>query len=501
MKTIPILSIITFLPILGALAIILCQGLRRELFSKITSLSITIINLLLVAWIWHHFDFNAASMQFVQKSAWVPGYNIYYSLGIDAISLYLITLTTILIPICIIASWHTIKKQVGTFMMLFVLLEGLIIGTFCATDLVLFYLFFEAVLIPMFFIIGIWGSHDRVYASFKFFLYTLLGSLFMLLGIVYIYFTTGTSSMAELLVLLPQQPIYIQKMLWWAFFLSFAVKMPMWPVHTWLPDAHVQAPTAGSVILAGILLKLGGYGFIRLSLPMLPVASYLYSNTMFCLSAIAVIYTSLIALMQQDIKKLIAYSSIAHMGYVSAGIFSNNAQGVEGAIFQMLSHGLVSAALFLCVGVLYERMHTKEISFYNGLATRMPSYSLIFMILTMASIGLPGTTGFIGEFLVLLSVFQQARFYGFLLALGMVLGAAYMLWLVARILFGVMSNNKLLNIADLTRLEKTTLYPIILVIIIIGIYPKAILDGLNKPVAKVMAALDPNNSYMINNID
>jgi len=497
----PILTTITFLPIAAALLIMLCGNIRKELICKVTALVFSLANLLLVLCIWKCFNFTTQAMQFTEKLAWIKGYNIYYSTGIDAISLYLITLTAILIPICIISSWHSIKKSCTNFMALFMLLEGLVIGTFCATDLILFYLFFEAVLIPMFFIIGIWGGNDRVYAAFKFFLYTLLGSLFMLLGVLYIYFTTGTSSISELLVLMPQQPLHIQKILWWAFFLSFAVKIPMWPVHTWLPDAHVQAPTAGSVILAGVLLKLGGYGFLRLSLPMLPTASFIYENTVFCLSVIAVIYTSLIALMQKDIKKLIAYSSIAHMGFVTAGIFSGSAQGIEGAVFQMISHGFISAALFLCVGVLYERMHTKEILFYNGLANRMPAYALVFVILTMASIGLPGTSGFVGEFLTLMAVFQKNRTYGFMLSLGMVLGAAYMLWLVARILFGPMVNSKLEQISDLTIMEKATLYPIIIAIIIIGIYPKIITSGLEKPVEKILTTIDRNNTYMINSID
>lgn len=498
---IPILTIITFLPIVAALLILLCQKSHNDLICKIIAFSFSMINLFLSFAIWMHFDFTNQAMQFTEKLEWVRGYNIYYSMGIDSISLYLISLTTILIPICILASWHSIKKNCGTFMLLFMLLEGLVIGTFCATDLILFYLFFESVLIPMFFIIGIWGGSDRVYAAFKFFLYTLLGSLFMLLGVLYIYNITGTSNIAELLVLMPQQPVHIQKMLWWAFFLSFAVKMPMWPVHTWLPDAHVQAPTAGSVILAGILLKLGGYGFIRLSLPMLPIASISYQNTMFCLSAIAVIYTSLVALMQQDIKKLVAYSSIAHMGFVTAGIFSGNAQGIEGAVFQMVSHGLISAALFLSVGVLYERMHSKEISFYSGLANYMPNYALVFVILAMASVGLPGTSGFVGEFMVLLSVFKQDRSYGTLLSFGMVLGAAYMLWLVARILFGLVHNAKLEQISDINKMEKATLYPIVLAILIIGIYPSIITIGLDKPVKKILTIIDPNNTYLINNVD
>lgn len=498
----PILSILTFLPIAGALVVMLSKILKvSDNFNKIVALIFSLATMLLSGLLFYMFDKETGVMQFAEKILWFDDYNIYYSMGVDAISLYLIMLTTFLVPMCIISSWHHIKKQVSTFMLLFLLLEGLIIGTFCATSMVLFYLFFESVLIPMFIIIGIWGAEDKIYAAYKFFLYTMFGSVFMLLAIVYIYYSTGTSDMAELLRILPKQPLTIQKMLWWAFFLSFAVKMPMWPFHTWLSDAHVQAPTAGSVILAGVLLKLGGYGFLRLSLPMLPMASMHYAHLIFYLSIISVIYTSLVALVQTNIKKLIAYSSVAHMGFVTAGIFSGNIQGLQGAVFQMVSHGLVSAALFLCVGVIYERMHSKDISFYNGLANRMPRYALIFIFLSMASIGLPGTSGFIGEFIVLLAVFQEDRMCGFLLALGMVLGAVYMLWLVARVIFGELENSKLNGIMDLTWIEKTVLYPIVITTLLIGIYPKIITDPLNKSMEKILTIIDSDNSYMLDNLD
>ncbi|MBS0236135.1 MAG: NADH-quinone oxidoreductase subunit M [Proteobacteria bacterium] len=473
----PILTTLILLPLFGMLLIIvsgLLKVKKRDIYAKNIALSTTILTFLLSLLLVPYFNPSSLDLQFTEHHDWIKGYGIAYSLGIDGLSLALILLTTFLMPICILTSWHPIKKRISQYMMCFLLLESLIIGVFCASDLLLFYLFFEAGLIPMFLIIGVWGGEERFYAAFKFFLYTLWGSVFMLLAILYIYFTVGTTDMHTLNSTLPSFSLEAQQWLWLAFFISFAVKIPMWPVHTWLPDAHVQAPTAGSVILAGVLLKLGGYGFLRISLPMLPHASNSYSEFIFWLSIIAVIYTSLIALMQTDMKKLIAYSSVAHMGFVTAGIFTMVEQGVDGAIFQMVSHGLVSAALFLCVGVLYDRMHTKEIAFYGGLVHMMPAYAFVFMVFMLASVGLPGTSGFIGEFLVLLASFEYGKIYGALLATGMVLGAAYMLWLYARVMFGTTSNKRLLEIKDLTAIERLSFYPIVIMVVFLGIYPKTI---------------------------
>ncbi len=478
METFPFLTMLILMPLLGIIAIgihgLVCG--QRDSFARSVTLITTLVNLGLALALWWNFDPKQSNMQFVEKMEWITGYNIYYSLGVDGMSLMLILLTTLLMPICIMASWDSITKRVGQYMMCFLLLEALVIGVFAATDLLLFYLFFEGGLIPMFLIIGIWGGEERFYAAFKFFLYTLFGSVFMLLAILYIYFNTGTTDMGQLTLILPKFSMDIQKWLWLAFFISFAVKIPMWPVHTWLPDAHVQAPTAGSVILAGVLLKLGGYGFLRFSIPMLPAASYYYADFVFWLSIIAVIYTSLVALMQTDMKKLIAYSSIAHMGFVTAGIFTMTRQGIDGAVFQMLSHGLISAALFLCVGVLYDRMHTKEIAFYGGLVNFMPKYAFVFMIFMLASVGMPGTSGFVGEFLVLFSSFMTSYWYGALLATGMILGAAYMLWLYARIMFGTVTNRKLEGIADLSLWERAIFAPLVLMILLLGIYPKLVTD-------------------------
>jgi NADH-quinone oxidoreductase subunit M len=496
-----LLLYLILLPIIAAFAIMICHKVFGEYTAKLIALTSSLLEFALSVYIYFKFDPEIAGMQFETSFEWIPQYNINFSLGIDAISLYLLMLTTFLIPICIIASWQSITRKPTFFLALFLLLEGSVIGTFCATDLILFYLFFESGLAPLFFIIGMWGGNDRIYASFKFFIYTFLGSLFMLLGIIYIYNLTGTTNIVELVKLLPYQPLSIQKMLWWAFFASFAIKLPMWPFHTWLPDAHVEAPTAGSVILAGVLLKLGGYGFIRISLPMLPYACISYQNTIFWLSIIGVIYTSLIALVQQNIKKLVAYSSIAHMGFVTSGIFSGNVYGLQGAIFQMISHGLISSGLFLCVGALYERAHSKEISFYNGLTSQMPKFSLVFTTLTMASIALPGTSGFIGEFLVLLSVSQHNIFYCAMLSLSMVLGAAYMLRLLSKVIFSKMTNAKLKNMVDLKLTEKLTLYPLVVLIIIIGIYPKIITNNITLPATKLLNILELTNPYMINNLN
>lgn len=480
-ENIPVLSIITFLPMLGALVVLLFakKGRKAENFAKHIALWTTVIVFIASLYILIFFDDAAVGFQFVEKYEWIKGYNINYHIGVDGLSIYLVILTTFLMPICILAGWNSIDKQVCLYLASFLFMETMVIGSFIALDFVLFYLFFEAVLIPMFLIIGVWGGENRIYAAFKFFLYTLLGSVLLLVAIIYIYSQAGTADIQEIMKEAPKYATEVQKFLWLALFASFAVKVPMWPFHTWLPDAHVQAPTAGSVILAGVLLKLGGYGFLRFSVPMLPEASEYFAPFVFTLSIIAIIYTSLVALMQEDMKKLIAYSSVAHMGFVTIGIFTMNQQGVEGAIFQMISHGLVSGALFLCVGVVYDRMHTKEIAFYGGLVEKMPRYALMFMIFTMASIGLPGTSGFIGEFLVLVGAFGASKIVSALAATGVVLGAAYMLWLYRKVIFGEITNKKLLTIPDLSFREKVTLYPLAALVIFIGIYPSFVLDKMN----------------------
>lgn len=485
MTAFPLLSFIIFLPLLGAV-FLLCfiRGDEQTVAnnSRNTALWTSIVNFFLSLSLWSGFDPDIADFQFVEQYEWVKGYEIYYHLGIDGISLYFILLTTFLIPVCILTGWRSITHRVREYMVAFLIMESCIIGVFSSLDFVLFYLFFEAVLIPMFLIIGIWGGDNRVYAAFKFFLYTLLGSVLLLVALLYIYLKTGTTDIPLLMHEVPRFTLRVQQWLWLACFASFAIKVPMWPVHTWLPDAHVQAPTAGSVILAGVLLKLGGYGFIRFSLPMLPDASHYFTPFMFGLSVIAVVYTSLLALVQEDMKKLIAYSSIAHMGYVTIGIFTFNIQGIEGAIIQMLSHGLVSAALFLCVGVLYDRMHTKEIARYGGVVEKMPRFALYFMLFTMASIGLPGTSGFVGELLVLLGAFTASKVVTALAATGMVLGAAYMLILYRKVVFGEITNKEVAKLQDITFREMLIFIPLALLILFIGIYPSFISEVLHPSV-------------------
>ncbi|PPC95166.1 MAG: NADH-quinone oxidoreductase subunit M, partial [Methylocystis sp.] len=424
--------------------------------------------------IWSGFDTTSAAFQFVEEKNWL-GSGLVYKMGVDGFSMPFVLLTTFLMPFAILASWDSIQKRVKEYMIAFLVLETLMVGVFCALDIVLFYLFFEGGLIPMFLIIGIWGGKRRVYASFKFFLYTLVGSLLMLVAILAMYGKAGTTDITVLLH--TDFPKEMQTWLWLAFFASFAVKMPMWPVHTWLPDAHVEAPTAGSVILAAILLKMGGYGFIRFSLPMFPDASTNFAPLIYALSVIAIVYTSLVALVQEDIKKLIAYSSVAHMGFVTMGLFTLNAQGMQGAIFQMISHGLVSGALFLCVGVIYDRMHTREISAYGGLVNRMPIYAFVFMLFTMANVGLPGTTGFIGEFLSLTGAFQANSWVALIATSGVVLSAAYALYLYRRVIFGVLDKASLKNIADLTPREIAIFTPLVLLTIYYGVQPQAILSA------------------------
>ena len=471
----PILSLTTFLPLIGALFILVTRGddataVRQmrwtALFTTLITFGVSFILLI-------NFDKTQTGYQFLEQAPWMGGM-MSYQMGVDGISLPFIILTTFLMPICIIASWG-VEKRVKEYMIAFLVLECLMIGVFSALDIVLFYLFFEAGLIPMFLIIGIWGGPRRVYASFKFFLYTLLGSVLMLLAIIAMYWHTGSTDIVKLSAA-GAFPAEMQTWLWLAFFASFAVKMPMWPVHTWLPDAHVEAPTAGSVILAAILLKMGGYGFIRFSLPMFPDASLYFQPLVFTLSVIAIIYTSLVALMQEDMKKLIAYSSVAHMGFVTMGIFSLNQQGIDGALYQMISHGLISGALFLCVGVIYDRMHTREIAAYGGLVNRMPLYAFVFMVFTMANVGLPGTSGFVGEFLTLMGAFKANIWVAFFATSGVVLSAAYALWLYRRVVFGKLEKPSLAHINDLGYREVATLAPLLVLTIWFGVYPAPILD-------------------------
>jgi NADH-quinone oxidoreductase subunit M len=472
----PILSTVTFLPLVGVALLLLTRGDtslgRRNILN--VSLLTTVFTFVVSLFVWINFDNSNVGFQMVEEHAWL-GTGISYRVGVDGISVLFVVLTTLLMPFCVLASWTSVEKRLKEYMIAFLVLETLMLGVFVSLDIVLFYVFFEAGLIPMFIIIGVWGGKDRVYASYKFFLYTLLGSVLMLLAIMAMYWEAGTTDISALLQ--HDFPPQMQTWLWLAFFASFAVKMPMWPVHTWLPDAHVQAPTAGSVILAGILLKLGGYGFLRFSLPMFPLASDYFAPFVFSLSVIAIIYTSLVAMMQQDIKKLIAYSSIAHMGYVTMGIFAANTQGVQGAIFQMISHGFVSGALFLCVGVIYDRLHTREIAAYGGLVNNMPKYALAFMVFTMANVGLPGTSGFIGEFLTLIGVFRANTWVALFAATGVILSAAYALWLYRRVVFGALEKESLKSLLDLSAREKLVLYPLIALTIFFGVYPAPILDA------------------------
>ncbi len=470
-----ILSLVTFFPLVGIGFILLTRGADATVArnAKWAALITTLVEFVLAMVIWIKFDGTTAAFQFVEQGNWLaPG--ITYHMGVDGISMLFVVLTAGLMPFCILASWNSIETRVAEYMIAFLALETMMIGVFTALDLVLFYLFFEAGLIPMFLIIGVWGGKRRVYASFKFFLYTLLGSVLMLLAILAMYYMAGTTDIVTLLHF--HFPPATQTWLWLAFFASFAVKMPMWPVHTWLPDAHVEAPTAGSVILAGILLKMGGYGFLRFSLPMFPEATHLFAPLVFSLSIIAIIYTSLVALAQEDIKKLIAYSSVAHMGFVTMGIFTITHQGVEGGIFQMLSHGVVSGALFLCVGVIYDRMHTREIAAYGGLVNRMPVYAACFMIFTLANVGLPGTGGFVGEFLTMLGAFAVNTWVAIFAATGVILSAAYALYVYRRVVFGELVKPALMTIKDLSPREFAILAPLVIITILMGVYPKPVFD-------------------------
>ena len=474
MNELPILSILLILPVIGILLLtFISSNSESDVNLKQTALWVSFLNFIISLVVLFNFNQLDPNFQFVEKYYWL-GDTISYQVGVDGISILFVVLTTFLVPICILASYNNIKFSMKEYLIAFLALETFMIGVFISMDLILFYLFFEGGLIPMFLIIGIWGGERRIYSTFKFFLYTLAGSVFMLLAVIFIYWEVGTSSIP---VLLQHEFSYNnQIILWLAFFASFVVKIPMWPFHTWLPDAHVEAPTAGSVILAGVLLKLAGYGFIRFSITMFPDASHYFAPMIYALSIIAIIFTSLIALVQEDMKKLIAYSSVAHMGFVTLGIFTFTIQGIEGAIIQMISHGIVSAALFLCVGVVYDRIHTREIERYGGLVNRMPLYSFSFMIFILASLGLPGTSGFVGEFLVLLSIFSVNTYFAVFATTGVVLAATYSLWLYRKIIFGQLIKDDLKDILDLSSREIVIFVPLILLTIGIGIYPIPILE-------------------------
>ena len=492
-----LISIITFVPLVAAAILALFlkgNDPAAQRNAKWLALIATTVTFLVSLFLLAGFTPSDTGFQFVEEHAWIFG--LKYKVGVDGISILFVLLTTFLMPITILATWQ-VDTRVKEYMVAFLVLEGLMIGVFVALDLVLFYLFFEAGLIPMFLIIGIWGGKDRIYAAFKFFLYTFLGSVLMLVAMIAMYVDAGTTDIPTLLNhQFASETLNIlgfhivggmQTLLWIAFFASFAVKMPMWPVHTWLPDAHVQAPTAGSVVLAAILLKMGGYGFLRFSLPMFPIASDLLSGFIFWLSAIAIVYTSLVALAQADMKKLIAYSSVAHMGYVTMGIFAANQQGIDGAIFQMLSHGFISGALFLCVGVIYDRMHTREIDAYGGLVNRMPAYALIFMFFTMANVGLPGTSGFVGEFLTLMGVFQVSTWTALFATSGVILSASYALWLYRRVVFGDLIKESLKTITDLTGREKAIFAPLVAMTLLLGVYPSLVTDIIGPSVGALIS--------------
>ncbi|WP_158045685.1 NADH-quinone oxidoreductase subunit M [Skermanella pratensis] len=478
----PILSLTTFLPLVGAAFILLIRGEPDVVARNARNVALwtSLITFVLSVFIWLNFDSSSAAFQMVERVEWIPAFNVYYHMGVDGISVLFVLLSTFLTPLCILSSWESVKTRVKEYMIAFLVLETLMVGMFCALDFILFYMFFEGVLIPMFLIIGVWGGARRVYAAFKFFLYTLLGSVLMLLAILAMYYVAGTTDLPTLMQ--TDFPRTMQLWLWLALFASFAVKVPMWPVHTWLPDAHVEAPTAGSVILAGVLLKMGGYGFLRFSIPILPEATEYFTPLIYTLSVVAIIYTSLVALAQEDMKKLIAYSSIAHMGFVTIGMFTMTQQGVEGSLFQMLSHGIVSGALFLCVGVVYDRLHTREIARYGGLVHNMPKYAVVFMLMMLASVGLPGTSGFVGEFLILVGAFQDNTWVAFLATIGIILGAAYMLWLYRRIIFGKITRDDVKGMLDLSPREMAIFAPLVVLVLWMGIYPSSFLNVMSVSV-------------------
>ncbi len=478
-----ILSILTWLPLVGA-AVLMVTPRAAVNAIRWMALIVTLIVFVLSLALWQSFDASNPGFQFVVNVPWI-GDNIGYRVGVDGISVLFVVLSALLMPAAVLSSWGSVQERVKEYMIVFLILETLMIGVFTTLDLAMFYVFFEGTLLPMFLIIGIWGGSARIQAAYKFFFYTFVGSVLMLVAMMAMYWSAGTTDITRLLT--HDFPSSWQPWLWWAFFLSLAVKMPMWPLHRWLPEAHVQAPTAGSVILAAILLKLGGYGFLRFSLPMFPEASAQFANVIFFLSVAAIIITSLVALVQTDIKKLIAYSSVAHMGFVTMGIFAGNALGIQGAMFQMLSHGIVSGALFLCVGVIYDRMHTRDIAAYGGLVERMPRYAFAFMVFTMANVGLPGTSGFVGEFLTMMGVFQVNTTVAFVAALGVILSAAYALWLYRRVIFGALTKDSLKGLLDLDLKEKVVLYPLLVLTIVFGFYPMPILDTTAAAVDNLVA--------------
>jgi len=491
--TFPILSSLILLPLIGGLFILLSRSSDKSNYqsSKYVALFVSFANFFVSIYLWYIFDPGTSDFQFVENRLWLEGF-INYKVGIDGISILFIVLTTLITPLCIISVNQSINTKLKEFLIAILVMESLMIGVFCSLDLVIFYLFFEGGLIPMFLIIGIWGGTRRVYSAFKFFLFTLLGSVLMLVAIISIYWITGTTDIVELNNL--GVDVKYQNLLWLAFFSSFAVKTPMWPFHTWLPDAHVEAPTAGSVLLAAILLKMAGYGFIRFSIGLFPIASENFVPLIYTLSLIAIVYTSLVALMQDDMKKLIAYSSVAHMGFVTLGIFTMTQQGLEGSIVQMISHGLVSAALFLCVGVVYDRMHSRLIITYGGLVSVMPKYAILFMVFTLASVGLPGTSGFVGEFLILMGAFQKSFLVAAIASLGVILGAAYMLWLYKRVIFGELINKDLLKMLDLNKSEIFILISLAIPVLFFGFYPEPLLNTIELSISNLIDSYNYNLS-------
>ena len=491
--TFPILSSLILLPLIGGLFILLSRSSDKSNYqsSKYVALFVSFANFFVSIYLWYIFDPGTSDFQFVENRLWLEGF-INYKVGIDGISILFIVLTTLITPLCIISVNQSINTKLKEFLIAILVMESLMIGVFCSLDLVIFYLFFEGGLIPMFLIIGIWGGTRRVYSAFKFFLFTLLGSVLMLVAIISIYWITGTTDIVELNNL--GVDVKYQNLLWLAFFSSFAVKTPMWPFHTWLPDAHVEAPTAGSVLLAAILLKMAGYGFIRFSIGLFPIASENFVPLIYTLSLIAIVYTSLVALMQDDMKKLIAYSSVAHMGFVTLGIFTMTQQGLEGSIVQMISHGLVSAALFLCVGVVYDRMHSRLIITYGGLVSTMPKYAILFMVFTLAAVGLPGTSGFVGEFLILMGAFQKSFLVAAIASLGVILGAAYMLWLYKRVIFGELINKDLLKMLDLNKSEIFILISLAIPVLFFGFYPEPLLNTIELSISNLIDVYNYNLS-------
>ncbi len=490
----PILSYLILLPILGSLFIFFSRSKSNSnLTSKYLAIFVSFANFILALYLWYLFDASTSEFQFIEERSWIKGF-INYKVGVDGISILFIILTTFITPICVISVNNSIKNRLKDFLIAILIMESLMIGVFCSLDLVIFYLFFEGGLIPMFLIIGIWGGEKRVYSAFKFFLYTLLGSVLMLVAIISIYWITGTTDITYLYNI--GIDAKYQNLLWLAFFSSFAVKTPMWPVHTWLPDAHVEAPTAGSVLLAAILLKMAGYGFIRFSFGLFPIASEYFVPFIYSLSLIAIIYTSFVALMQDDMKKLIAYSSVAHMGFVTLGIFTFTQQGIEGSIFQMISHGLISAALFLSVGIVYDRMHTRLINDYGGLVSIMPKYALVFMVFTLGAVGLPGTTGFVGEFLILIGAFKKSFLVATIASFGVILSAVYMLWLYKRVIFGDVIKKELINLTDLNKSEILILSLLALPIIFFGFYPEPLLNTVEVSVKDLLEMYNNNINFL-----